>query len=44
MSETDSEVERAEFNGEGGFACLLINHSPKIALSRLVNSGRGVSS
>ena len=34
----------AEFNGEGDRVHLLVDHPPEIALSRLVNSLKGVSS
>jgi putative transposase len=38
------ETELAEFNGESSHVHLLVNFPPKIALSRLVNSLKGVSS
>jgi putative transposase len=38
------EAELAEFNGEAGHVHLLVNFPPKVALSRLVNSLKGVSS
>lgn len=41
---TDFETELADFNGEGEHVHLLVNHPPKVALSRLVNSLKGVSS
>jgi len=41
---TDFETELAEFNGEGEHVHLLVNYPPKVALSRLVNSLKGVSS
>jgi putative transposase len=34
----------AEFNGESNHVHLLVNFPPKVALSRLVNSLKGVSS
>jgi len=40
----DFETELAEFNGENNHVHLLVNFPPKIALSRLVNSLKGVSS
>ena len=41
---TDFETGLAEFNGESNHARLLVNFPPKVALSRLVNSLKGVSS
>lgn len=41
---TDFECELVEFNGEDNHVHLLVNFPPKIALSRLVNSLKGVSS
>jgi putative transposase len=41
---TDFECELAEFNGETNHVHLLVNFPPKVALSRLVNSLKGVSS
>jgi Transposase and inactivated derivatives len=41
---TDFEVELREFNGEGDHVHLLVNFPPKVALSKLVNSLKGVSS
>ena len=38
------EVELVEFNGEGDHVHLLVNYPPKVCLSRLVNSLKGVSS
>lgn len=38
------EVELREFNGEGDHVHLLVHYPPKIALSKLVNSLKGVSS
>ena len=40
----DFEVELAEFNGEADHVHLLVNFPPKVALARLVNSLKGVSS
>ena len=40
----DFECELAEFEGEGDHVHLLINFSPKVAISKLVNSLKGVSS
>jgi putative transposase len=40
----DFEVELAEFNGEGDHVHLLVNFPPKVTLSKLVNSLKGVSS
>ena len=38
------EVELAEFNGEPDHVHLLVNFPPKVAISKLVNSLKGVSS
>ncbi len=40
----DFEAELVEFNGEPDHVHLLVNYPPKAALSRLVNSLKGVSS
>ncbi|MET7622619.1 IS200/IS605 family transposase, partial [Streptomyces sp. NPDC005408] len=40
----DFEVELVEFNGENKHVHLLVNFPPKVALSKLVNSLKGVSS
>jgi putative transposase len=40
----DFETELAEFNGEANRVHLLVNFPPKVALSKLVNSLKGVSS
>jgi putative transposase len=40
----DFETELTEFNGDNNHVHLLVNFPPKIALSRLVNSHKGVSS
>ncbi|MEU9833378.1 IS200/IS605 family transposase [Streptosporangium sp. NPDC048047] len=39
----DFEVELREFNGDDGHVRLLVHYPPKVALSRLVNSLKGVS-
>ncbi|GAB3147905.1 hypothetical protein GCM10027161_43830 [Microbispora hainanensis] len=44
MGCADVECERAEFKGEPDHVHLLVNFPPKVALSRLVNSLKGVSS
>jgi len=38
------EVKLVEFNGDGDYVHLLIEYPPKVALSKLVNSLKGVSS
>jgi putative transposase len=40
----DFETELREFNGEDNHVHLLVNFPPKVALSKLVNSLKGVSS
>jgi putative transposase len=40
----DFEAELIEFNGEPDHVHLLVNFPPKVAVSRLVNSLKGVSS
>ena len=40
----DFECELAEFNGEKDHVHLLVNYPPKVSLSKLVNSLKGVSS
>jgi len=40
----DYRAELAEFNGEPGHVHLLVNFPPTMAISRLVNSLKGVSS
>lgn len=40
----DFGCELAEFNGETDHVHLLVNYPPKVAVSRLVNSLKGVSS
>ena len=41
---TDFGAELKEFNGEADHVHLVVNYSPKIAISKLVNSLKGVSS
>lgn len=41
---TDFECELVEFNGETNHVHLLVNFPPKVALSKLVNSLKCVSS
>jgi putative transposase len=41
---SDFEVELVEFNGEDNHVHLLVNFPPKVAISHLVNSLKGVSS
>ena len=40
----DFEVELVEFNGESDHVHLLVNYPPKVQLSKLINSLKGVSS
>ncbi|MFJ3924892.1 IS200/IS605 family transposase [Streptomyces sp. NPDC090022] len=40
----DFETELVEFNGEADHVHLLVNFPPKVAVSKLVNSLKGVSS
>ena len=40
----DFEAELVEFEGEKDYVHLLINYPPKVSVSRLVNSLKGVSS
>ena len=40
----DFGAELVEFNGESNYVHLLVNFPPKVAVSRLVNSLKGVSS
>ena len=40
----DFETEPAEFNSENNHIHLLVNFPPKVAVSKLVNSFKGVSS
>lgn len=41
---SDFEADLVEFNGETDHVHLLVNYPPKVAVSRLVNSLKGVSS
>jgi putative transposase len=41
---TDFEAERVEFDGEDDPVHLLVNYPPKVSVSNLVNSLKGVSS
>jgi REP element-mobilizing transposase RayT len=41
---TDFECDLVEFNGEGNHVHLLVNFPPKVAVTKLVNSLKGVSS
>ena len=41
---TEFEVELTEFNGESDHVHLLVNYPPKVQLSKLINSLKGVSS
>ena len=41
---TDFEANLVEFDGEDDHVHLLVNYPPKVAVSRLVNSLKGVSS
>ena len=41
---TDFESTLVEFDGEGDHVHLLVNYPPKVSLSKLVNSLKGVSS
>lgn len=41
---SDFESELVEFEGEGDHVHLLVNYPPKVAVSKLVNSLKGVSS
>jgi len=40
----DFEAELAQFDGEDDYVHLLVNYPPKVAVSNLVNSLKGVSS
>jgi REP-associated tyrosine transposase len=40
----DFKAELVEFNGEANHVHLLVNYPPKVAVSKLVNSLKGVSS
>lgn len=41
---SDFEADLIEFEGEGDHVHLLVNYPPKVAISKLVNSLKGVSS
>lgn len=41
---TDFEAHLVEFEGEGDHVHLLVDYSPKVSVSKLVNSLKGVSS
>ncbi|EQD40526.1 Transposase IS200-like protein, partial [mine drainage metagenome] len=41
---SDFECELVEFNGEAEHVHLLVNFPPKVSVSKLVNSLKGVSS
>ena len=41
---TDFEAQLIEFDGEKDHVYLLVNYPPKVSISRLVNSLKGVSS
>ncbi|HEZ0803072.1 TPA: IS200/IS605 family transposase [Neisseria meningitidis] len=41
---TDFEAQLVEFDGENDHVLLLVNHPPKVSISKLVNSLKGVSS
>lgn len=41
---TDFESQLVEFDGEGDHVHLLVNYPPKVSISKLVNSLKGVSS
>ena len=41
---TDSEAQLVEFDGEDDHVHLLVNYPPKVSISKLVNSLKGVSS
>jgi putative transposase len=41
---TDFEANLVEFEGEGDHVHLLVEHPPKVSVSKLVNSLKGVSS
>ena len=40
----DFEAELVEFDGEDDHVHLLVNYPPKVAVSKLVNSLKGISS
>ena len=41
---TDLESELIEFEREDDHVCLLVNYPPKVAVSKLVNSLKGITS
>lgn len=41
---TDFEAQLVEFDGENDHVLLLVNYPPKVSISKLVNSLKGVSS
>ena len=41
---TDFEAQLVEFDGENDHVHLLVNYPPKVSISKLVNSSKGVSS
>lgn len=41
---TDFEAQLVEFDGENDYVHLLVNYPPKVSISKLVNSLKGVSS
>mgnify|MGYP003861449385 FL=1 len=41
---TDFEAELTEYNGEAEHVHLLVNYPPKVSISKLVNTLKGVSS
>ena len=41
---TDFEAQLVEFDGENNHVHLLVNYPPKVSISKLVNSLKGVSS
>lgn len=41
---TDFEAQLVEFDGENDHVHLLVNYPPKVSISKLVNSLKGVSS
>jgi putative transposase len=41
---TDFEAELVEFDGEDDHVYLLVNYPPKVSVSKLVNSLKGISS
>ena len=41
---TDFEAQLVEFDGENDHVHLLVNYPPKVSISKLVNSWKGISS